>query len=173
MTIFEMAMSLDVYILTGSNLGKREYYLEEARNRLEVRIGTSVHRSSVYESEPWGYKSQNKFLNQVLRINSELLPQEVLSQCLIVEAELGRTRPRAEVLDRTIDIDILFYGDWVVHEPGLTIPHPRIIERRFVLLPMVEISPGFIHPGDGRSMQQMLQDCTDSVGVGLFKPLVQ
>lgn len=163
-------MSIDVYILTGSNLGNREHYLEEASKRLEIRIGTTIHRSSVYESESWGYESPNKYLNQVLKITSDLLPQEVLSQCLIVEAELGRTRPKAEVLDRTIDIDILFYGERVVAEPGLTIPHPRIAERRFVLLPMVELAPGFIHPNDGRSMQKMLQDCTDNVGVGLFKP---
>lgn len=154
------------YLLTGSNLGDRIMLLEEARERLSVLAGDIGKLSSFYESPPWGYKSKSVFMNQALEINTMLSPQELLDTCLKIEEGLGRSRGYTrEYADRPIDIDILFYDDLIIHEPRLSIPHPRLEQRRFVLVPLAEIAPDIVHPVHLTTVSELLESCTDPAEV--------
>lgn len=119
-----------------------------------------TQQSSIYESEPVGFLEQPWFLNVVIRIESKLTPRKLLRYCQSIEERLGRKReiPKGP---RTIDIDILFYADLVVAEPDLTIPHPEIANRRFVLEPMNEIAPAFVHPVLKKTISELLAQCPD------------
>ncbi len=133
-----------VYLGLGSNLGNRAANLSDAMAQLSKRI--EVKRvSSVYETEPVGYLDQPLFLNAAIEAVTDLSPGELLSLAMEVEGALGRRRevPKGP---RSIDVDILLYGDLVIEKPGLTVPHPRMAERAFVLLPLAEIAPGAMHP---------------------------
>jgi 2-amino-4-hydroxy-6-hydroxymethyldihydropteridine diphosphokinase len=136
------------FVGLGSNVGDRETTLERAldllRKRVEVRAVSSVR-----ETEPWGYVDQPPFLNAAAEIETELAPRELLDVLLDVEHALGRTRDGPRYGPRTIDLDLLLYDDEVVDEPGLTVPHPRLHERRFVLEPLAELDPGLVVPGRG------------------------
>lgn len=138
---------MKVVIILGSNLGDRGKIIEEATKRLAQKTGKLVVVSSFYETEPWGFESQDLFLNQVAVIETRLSPEQMLQCCLETETELGRTRSGSvRYASRPIDIDILFYDSLVIDVPGLTIPHPRLQERNFVLAPLNELMPDFIHP---------------------------
>jgi 2-amino-4-hydroxy-6-hydroxymethyldihydropteridine diphosphokinase len=139
-----------VYLSLGSNIGDREANLEAAIERL-----TPVRRSSIYETEPVDYLNQRWFLNLVIEIETGLFPMQLLSWTQRIERELGRVRgvPKGP---RTLDIDILLYGDAVVRTPKLEIPHPRIAERRFVLAPLAELAPELRHPVTKRTVGEML-----------------
>jgi 2-amino-4-hydroxy-6-hydroxymethyldihydropteridine diphosphokinase len=132
------------YLSLGSNLGNREANLRDAIARLGS-LGTVVATSSFYETEPVDFLDQPWFLNCVVLLETDLSPQTVLQRLLESERAMGRER-RQPKGPRLIDIDILLFGDEVIHEPGLTIPHPALHERRFVLEPLVEIAPDVIHP---------------------------
>lgn len=132
----------DVYLGLGSNLGKRTQYLADARNRIERKAGTITAASSIYDTAPWGPVPQDNFLNQVIRISTALEPRELLAVLHEIERDAGRDRKREiRFGPRTLDLDILLYGDRVIHEEGLVIPHPRLAERAFVLAPLAEIAP--------------------------------
>ena len=132
----------DVFLGLGSNLGDREGNLAAARSALSRGVIDIAAESSVYETEPWGPVPQGRYLNQVLRGRMRLEPRALLAKLLEIERSLGRDRMREERYGpRTIDLDILLYGDREVHEPDLQIPHPRMIERAFVLVPLAEIAP--------------------------------
>ena len=133
------------YLLTGGNEGDRYLNLQQARTNIELICGQLLQVSSLYETAPWGKTDQADFLNQVLLIETKWSPQALLKAILRIEEKGGRIRT-VKNAPRTIDIDILFYDQLIIEEPGLTIPHPRIAERRFVLEPLNEISPGFDHP---------------------------
>ena len=150
-----------VVLLLGGNLGKRSELLAEMRNEIEVHIGLLEKISSLYESEPWGFDHPTKFLNQVVICTTSLLPLEVLEQIHSIEAKLGRVREGKGYSARTADIDILFYGNISMKTQALTIPHPRLHERRFTLLPLVELCPTFEHPTKKRSILELLECCTD------------
>jgi len=152
------------YLLTGGNEGDRILHMQQARSKIELFCGRVLQISSLYETAPWGKADQPDFLNQVLLIDTELDPQSLLKQLLSIEESLGRKRTVRNA-PRTIDIDILFYDQWMVKEPGLEIPHPRIAERRFVLEPLHEISPEFLHPVLKKTIGQLLLECTDELAV--------
>jgi len=142
------------FVGLGSNLGDRERNLQEAVGRLG-QIGP-VRVSAFRDTEPVGVLDQPNFLNAVVELSTDLSPRELLDQLLGIERELGRDRTKEERWGpRTIDLDLLLYGDEVSDEPGLTVPHPRLAERRFVLEPLHEIEPELVLP-DGRRIKDLL-----------------
>ncbi len=152
------------YLLTGGNEGDRFLHMQQARTNIELICGQLLLVSSIYETAPWGKTDQPDFLNQVLLINTVFSPEELLKGILSIEEKGGRKRTIKNA-PRTIDIDILFYNDLILEKPGLTIPHPRIAIRRFVLEPLNEISPEFIHPVIGKTIRELLLECKDELGV--------
>jgi 2-amino-4-hydroxy-6-hydroxymethyldihydropteridine diphosphokinase len=151
-----------VFLALGSNLGDREEYLHLAEIRIAESIGPVVKTSSIYETEPWGFKSDNKFLNKVLCVETDLSPSGLLERILIIESQLGRVRGVTHYASRNIDIDILFYENEVLNEEALKIPHPLMHERGFVIVPMAEIAPDLIHPVLKTSIQTLLKQCKDN-----------
>lgn len=149
-----------VYISAGTNLGDRKANLKFALDSLANRATVSK-ASSYYETEPVGFLDQPWFLNQVIELKTELAAFELLSFCQHIEASRGRVRtfPNAP---RILDLDILLYGNIVIDQERLIIPHPRLAERKFVLEPLVQIAPDIIHPILKKSMRSLLQDCRDS-----------
>ena len=156
---------IKLYILLGGNLGDKQQVFSDARARLSQQVGTITSQSAVYETEPWGFESDDIFWNQAIEISTKLFPEEVLKQTQQIESELGRIRKTSQYDSRIIDIDILFYGDQVIELENLIVPHPRIQERKFALVPLCEIAPELIHPVFQKSMQQLLEECTDLLKV--------
>jgi len=140
------------YIGLGANLGERETTIAEALRRVDEDERTSVLRSTLpIETEPVGYEDQPRFLNAAARVATTRSPRELLALLLKVERELGRVRGEGPRYGpRTIDLDLLLYGDETIDEPGLEVPHPRMHERRFALEPLVELDPALAVPGRGR-----------------------
>jgi 2-amino-4-hydroxy-6-hydroxymethyldihydropteridine diphosphokinase len=149
------ADSHQVLIGLGSNLEPREARILAAILELG-KLGENIRVSSVYETSPVGFRKQGDFLNAALLLSTPLEPLELLNQMRAIEKVLGRT-PRAKWHEREIDLDILFFDDRVVSEPGCIIPHPEMQSRRFVLEPLAEIAPNFVHPSSGQSVLQMLE----------------
>jgi 2-amino-4-hydroxy-6-hydroxymethyldihydropteridine diphosphokinase len=154
-------MKTTVYLLVGSNLGNRKSYLDIARQCLCEYVGTLLLESSVYESEAWGFVSDNAFLNQVLLYETELSPNELLRTIKEIEAKNGRIHSKNGYSSRYLDIDILFYDSLTINSPDLTIPHLMLHKRRFTLLPLAEIAPDLIHPVFNLSIKQLLEKCED------------
>ena len=154
---------MQVVTIFGSNSGDKFQIMENALRLLSEKTGKMVLASSYYETEPWGFESKENFLNRVVVFETLLSPEDFLQSCLDTEKQLGRIRsgtgPR--YTSRPIDIDLLFYDTRIIHTPDLVIPHPRIAERNFVLTPLAEIMPDFIHPAYGKSIQTLLQECPD------------
>ncbi|MEI7660783.1 MAG: 2-amino-4-hydroxy-6-hydroxymethyldihydropteridine diphosphokinase [Bacteroidota bacterium] len=167
----------EVFILLGSNQGDRLDYITRAMAMISERAGQIVKKSALYETEPWGFEDPTSFLNQVVEISTGLKPAELLDQLLTIEARLGRIRPfdscgcavPSGYAGRTIDLDILFFGQKLVFTENLMIPHPRLHERRFSLVPMNEIAPGFTHPLLKKSISILLQECPDRAAVVLVE----
>ena len=154
-----------VYLSLGSNLGDREINLLKAREMLAVRCGEENAVSSLFESASWGFRSSHPFYNCCLSISTSLSPFPLLETILEIEREMGRIREKGRYTDRTIDIDILFFGNEVREHPRLTIPHPSMEQRRFVLVLLAEVAPGFPHPVTGLTILEMLERCADPVQV--------
>ncbi len=152
------------YLLLGSNLGARRYYLQIAQYLLGTRVGCITGCSSFYETAAWGLEDQHPFLNQVLEIETPLSPIQLLTTCLAIEQEIGRVR-HEKWGARVIDIDLLFYGDQVVDTALLQVPHPRIQERRFTLVPLVELCPNKQHPLLHKNIRLLLAECPDKLWV--------
>ena len=135
------------YVGVGANLCDREATIREA-----VRLlgGDVIAGSQLRETEPWGYADQPAFLNGAILLETDLEPRAVLDRLLAVERELGRTRDGPRYGPRTVDLDLLLYGDRVLDEPGLTVPHPRLHERAFALEPLLDLDPELEIPGRGR-----------------------
>ena len=148
-------MAKSTYLSLGSNLGDRERYLDEALRLLEDADLTIVRRSSLYETEPRDFANQPWFLNLVVEAETRLFPRLLLTRIQKIEGQLGRRRmvPKGP---RTIDIDILLFGHFVMETAGLVIPHPRMLERRFVLEPLAEICPDLRHPVTGLPIRALL-----------------
>ena len=139
------------YIGLGANLGDRAATIRRAVELLALLDGIEVVAvSALRDTEPVGFVEQPRFLNGVAALETDLQPRELLAALLSVEQELGRTRDGPRFGPRTIDLDLLVYGDVELEEPGLTVPHPRLAERRFVLEPLAELDPDLVVPGHGR-----------------------
>lgn len=150
-----------VYLCIGGNEGDREANLEETREFLNFNFGDVIEASSIYESEAWGMENAEPFLNQVVKIESDLSPEEILQEITELEEFYGRERKEGKYLPREMDVDILFYDHDIIETEKLTMPHPRLHLRRFVLEPMNEIAPEFIHPTLKKTVAELLKECED------------
>ncbi len=155
------------YLSMGANLGDRSENLGLALGFLQARAGLVEKVSSVYETEPWGFDAENSFLNVAVCLTTGLSPFELLDCCLNIEKELGRVKHEKNgiYVSRPIDIDLLFYGQQVISASRLQLPHPFLHLRKFVLVPLNEIVPGFRHPLLNETIETLLSKCTDSLEV--------
>ncbi len=154
----------EIYLITGTNLGNRMANLQHAAAEIEQNIGQILTRSSVYETEPWGITDQPSFYNQVLKVATTLAPLPLLTATLAIEKEMGRIRAERYGA-RIIDIDLLFFDNLVIETQQLTIPHPRITERNFVLAPLAEIAPNMVHPVLQQTISEIWKAGKDTLGV--------
>lgn len=153
-----------VYLLIGGNMGDRMANLALSMNTIEKEIGPIRKKSSVYETAAWGNTEQPNFLNQALEIETHLSAEQVMAGLLKIEKQMGRKR-LIPMGPRSIDLDIIYFNNDIIESPSLEIPHPRLTERKFVLLPLSEIAPEFIHPILNKSTQVLLKECGDSLAV--------
>jgi len=155
-----MAVKRRVFFGIGSNLGDRQLFLDLATKALSTVFGKAVEKSSIYQTSAWGLTDQPDFYNQVIAYETVKSSTVVFERIMKIERKLGRVR-KTKWGPRTIDIDLLFYGDLSIKKPKLIVPHPRIAERRFVLAPLVEIAPKFIHPILNKNLKELLDHCKD------------
>ncbi len=158
-------------IALGANLGDRLETLRAAIERISS-LGAIIKVSSVYETDPVGYLDQPAFYNAVLLLETNLGPETIMTELLKIEAELGRVRTFANA-PRAIDLDLLLYGDEIRDTPALTLPHPRMHERAFVLVPLAAIAPNMIHPRLHKRVAELLESLPDSEGVRVAFPGVE
>jgi 2-amino-4-hydroxy-6-hydroxymethyldihydropteridine diphosphokinase len=158
----ERKSSHQLVLLLGSNIGDRKAYLKNAIALLKD-IGDLLKQSKVYRTKAWGNIYQEDFFNMAVILETKKTATEVLTEIVAIEKQLGRTRSELQYQPRTIDIDILFYDDLIMNTPDLTIPHPYISSRRFTLLPLADILPGFIHPVIKKEIRTLLQECKDKL----------
>ena len=159
-------MFAKVVLILGGNLGDRQELINQAVKYISEQ-NYLVAFSAIYETQAWGNVAKGNFLNQVIQIETSLSPENFLEQIQKIEEKLGRKRTE-NWGDRTMDIDILYYGDEVLETLNLTIPHRYIQDRRFVLIPLVEILPDMIHPFLGKSNRRLLEECPDMCEVAIF-----
>lgn len=153
-----------IYILLGTNLGNRFQQLDLAKKQLELRLGAIIKVSSIYETAAWGVEDQPAFLNQALIITTDLQALDCLEITQSIEQELGRIRIK-KWGERVIDIDLIYFNQDIIDLPTLRIPHPFIAERRFVLAPLAEIAPDYIHPLYKKNNVYLLDKCKDDLPV--------
>jgi len=147
----------------GGNLGDVKYTFEKVIKMIEAQIGEIILKSSVYQTEAWGIENQPQFLNQVIQVETHLNPVECLHVTQDIENRLGRTRKGEQWSERIIDIDILFYNNEIIELPDLIVPHTHIQQRNFILIPLVEICPDYIHPNYNKSISTLKSECTDQL----------
>ncbi len=150
-----------IYLSLGSNLGNKLQNLKAAQKLIGNQLGSLGSVSQVYESNSWGYSSNNTFYNCCLSVTTTLDPASLMEGIKSIERILGRVREGRGYADRLIDIDLLFYGNEVLDSPGLSVPHPKMDERRFVLEPLVEIAADLVNPINGLTIREMLEKCRD------------
>ncbi len=161
------------YLILGSNSGDKDKILISAIDYIEKQVGNIVTSSSLYQTEPWGYQTDNDFLNQALIVETRLTPLELLHATQNIEKTLGRTIKsiNGHYSDRPIDIDILFYDKQIINSKELTVPHPLICERRFVLIPLNEIASDLLHPKLKKTINKLLEECPDNLPVKRLQEL--
>ena len=148
----------------GSNLGKRQENLREACRRLEQKAGRILQKSKIYQTQPWGNADQPDFLNMAVRLETKSNPEDLLKTIMHIEMEMGRERDK-KWEPRIIDIDIIFFGDLVIHTPNLTVPHPDMQKRNFVLVPLLDIAADWIHPLLRESVEDLYWNSEDPLEV--------
>jgi 2-amino-4-hydroxy-6-hydroxymethyldihydropteridine diphosphokinase len=153
-----------VFLLLGSNLGDRELHIRNAIDTIEQQISEAEKISSLYETEPWGVSDQPNYLNAAMIIFTDYSPLQLLSLLKQIEAAEGRTDQK-KYASRTLDIDILFYDNFILNSNELIIPHPKLQQRRFALVPLNEIASEFIHPLLKKSIAGLLEECQDNLKV--------
>ena len=160
-----------VFVLLGSNLGDREHLVNQACKMMGERCGEIVSKSHLYESEPWGFEAEQWFLNQVVVINTQLSPDELMQTLLEIEKELGRDRNTHQngYVSRPMDLDILYFGNQIVDTQMVTVPHPRLHQRRFTLLPLCDVAPDYVHPIMNKTNRKLLEECVDTAMVNIYK----
>ena len=172
-------MSEISFVLMGSNMGDRISVMNMAVDIIEARCGKIVSMSSLYESEPWGFEAEQNFINRAICIETNLPAHELLNELLRIELELGRKRnviekssgagSNSKVYEsRPIDLDVIYYGDMINDDEDLILPHPRMHLRRFVLEPLCEIAPDFMHPVINHTNKEILEECPDNSCVSRF-----
>lgn len=188
--VIQMIEMAEVFVLLGSNRGNRQEFISRAIEMIALEAGPVLKESAMYESEPWGFDDPIPFLNKVVEIETPLEPQDLLEKLLTIETKLGRIRPfdgcgcgftpkasggpaangrePQAYAGRTIDLDVLFYGERLVFTDSLMVPHPRLHERKFALIPLHEIAPDFVHPLLRKTISELLHECRDQAKV---KPL--
>ena len=149
-----------VVLLLGSNMGDSLACLKTAIHHIENRLSPIIMASSLYKTAAWGKVNQADFYNQVVAIKSSLTPEEILTITLDIEMQMGRERIE-KWAERIIDIDILFYGNEIIDNPNLKVPHPYLHVRRFTLIPLQEILPQFVHPVFNKTIDTLLDNCSD------------
>jgi 2-amino-4-hydroxy-6-hydroxymethyldihydropteridine diphosphokinase len=160
---------IKVILSLGTNLGNKLENLLLAISEIVEKIGSVKTLSGIYETEAWGFESENNFLNQVILVETDLNPFQLINSCLTIEKKMGRERENSENYEsRIIDIDILFYGEEIINTESLQIPHPMLHKRRFVLVPLNEIAPDLIHFILGKSISKLLEECADTGSVKLL-----
>lgn len=158
------------YILLGSNLGDKVKNLKKACELINRRAGKILRRSSLYLTESWGFKTSDTFINQVVEVKTNETPEQLLTILLSIENELGRKRQGTDEFEsRVIDLDLLFYEDLTLRSTDLILPHPLLHKRKFVLIPMNELAPQWVHPGFGKTIAQLNAECDDHLKVQIFE----
>lgn len=157
-----------IVILLGTNLDNRLINLQKAELEIGHRVGAVFQRSKIYQTAPWGNLEQEDFLNQILIIESNKNPHEVLSLLLTIELEMGRVRNQ-QYEPRIIDLDIIYFGDEIIETKDLIVPHPFIQDRRFTLVPLVELIPNLVHPVFKRTNYELLLQTTDDSSVIIYE----
>ena len=152
------------YLLIGGNLGNRFSYLKKAAEYIEQFCGKIITSSSIYETAAWGITEQPAFLNQVIALETGLLPNQLMQKLLWIEQKMGRIR-NEKFGPRIIDIDILLIDDIIINTELITVPHQALPNRKFALIPLDEIASTFIHPVEKKSIHQLLLDCADNLNV--------
>lgn len=156
----------DLVLLIGTNIGDRRSNVEFALQKLNVFFGNPEVLGSIYETEPWGFDSDMPFFNRAVVYKTDMLPIDILHVCKSIEILMGRKKSLSGGYEnRIIDIDIVLYGDIVFKDDYLCIPHKQLIHRRFVLEPLCEIIPDFVHPELNLSVKQLLDECSDMLKV--------
>ncbi len=164
-------MGNDVYLLLGSNRGGRQKMLNKALDLIKLEVGEIKECSSIYETEPWGFSSEEMFLNQVVLLKTELSPFDLLKKNQEIEKKIGRTKIRNNYESRLIDIDILFYNDEIIETVDLIIPHKQLHKRMFALMPLYELNKYLIHPKIKKSISELKSECEDLLNVKVFEYL--
>lgn len=161
------------YILLGSNIGDREEVLRQAIAMIECRCCRVVATSHIYESEPWGFESDDIFLNQVICVETTLSPHDLLKVLMSIEIMLGRDREHHydTYVSRPIDLDILYYDDIILNDEDLILPHPKLHLRRFTLEPLCEVASDLVHPVLQLSNKSLLERCADPLMVKRYKKI--
>lgn len=151
-----------VFLGIGGNTGNKHDNFEKVYTFIKNELGDIIKRSSVYETPPWGFESEENFWNQVLVIETGFSPEELLKKIAEIENRFGRERGTAGYTSRKMDIDILYFDEMILNTETLTIPHPQITNRLFVLVPLAETAPEFVHPLLKKTSLEMLENCPDS-----------
>jgi 2-amino-4-hydroxy-6-hydroxymethyldihydropteridine diphosphokinase len=155
------------YLLLGSNMGNSQQQLSIAIKNITQQIGNIIRKSKLYTTAAWGNYNQPDFLNQLIIVETKLTASKTIDIILAIEKKMGRVRTKKNA-PRIIDIDILFFNKEVIAEKNLDVPHPQIENRRFVLIPLNELSPNFKHPVTHKTIHRLLNDCTDTLDVKKF-----